>query len=121
MSWSYDDPGLSPKDAVRFYCGDTDENDPLITDEEILFVLKKTQYHVEEIAAQVCEAIAAKFSRLEDKAIGELKGQYSQKAKAYLDLAVRLRKRSDDEADIISTGTTKAPAFRRGMNTIGGF
>ena len=123
MSWSYSgDPKTSPKDTIRFYVGDKNEKDPLLQDEEIQFMLDtKSQYQLEEIAAQCCEAIAADFSRLADKAIDDLKVTYSQKAAQYIKMAAALRKRGNDESDFISTGTTTKPAFRRGMNTLSGY
>lgn len=40
MSWSYGgDPANSPIDAVRFMIGDTDENEQILTDEEIQFLI----------------------------------------------------------------------------------
>lgn len=67
MAWSYTDPETDPKDEIRYLVGDTDEENPLVTDEEINFVLGirpkvagKINY---QAAAEVCATIAAKFGR----------------------------------------------------------
>ncbi len=44
MSWSYSgDPSSSPLDEARFIMGDTDINDPVLSDEEINYMI--SQYH----------------------------------------------------------------------------
>ena len=63
MSWSYSgDPSFSEVDAIRFLVGDTDESDPLVSDEEIEWFAEEwsDKYHA---AAAVCETLAAKFAR----------------------------------------------------------
>lgn len=43
MTWTYSgNPGDSPKDEVRYLLGDTVEKNPLLSDEEILYELSKT-------------------------------------------------------------------------------
>lgn len=67
MTFSYD-PDLiiaEPKDQVRFLVGDTDVTEPLMQDEEVLFVIsqwgfKGSPYYA---AAMCAKAIAAKFAR----------------------------------------------------------
>ena len=67
MSWTYSgDPSGSDIDAIRFYVQDTDAADPLITDEEIDFLLGQwTPVYGNNlmVASMVAEAIAAKFTR----------------------------------------------------------
>lgn len=77
---------LVDRDKVRLLIGDTDEDDPLIYDQEIAFFLEEFG-GVRAAAAAAARAIAAKFSRLADKQVGDLSLKMSQKAKAYLDLA----------------------------------
>ena len=67
MSFSYSgDPADSNLDAVRFYLQDTNADDPLISDEEIEYLLASwmplydSLYYVAAVAA---ETIAAKFAR----------------------------------------------------------
>lgn len=60
------DPSTSTLDAIRFYSQDLQEDDPLISDEEINFLIASWS-HISEnpmfLAAVVCETIAAKFAR----------------------------------------------------------
>lgn len=94
MSWNYSgDPADSAKDLTRFLIGDTDSTDPLLQDEEINWVLG--QYNMSAINASIrcCEAIMSKFGRLADEAVGQVKISYSQKAKAYRQIAADLKVR----------------------------
>ena len=67
MTFTYSgDPATSVRDAIRFYTQDVDINDPLITDEELNYVVQSWEdvtAHPMYLAAVVCEAIAAKFAR----------------------------------------------------------
>jgi hypothetical protein len=89
VTWSYSDPGASPKDAVRFLVGDTDSDDELISDEEIehALTLWENPYRA---AAYVCEALAAKFAREVSHAGEGLSFSGSDLHKHYLALADRM-------------------------------
>lgn len=67
MTFSYSgDPSASDLDEVRFHLQDTDSTDPLLTDEEIEFVIDAWVDNVgtNVWAAAICaETIAAKFAR----------------------------------------------------------
>lgn len=92
MTWSYSgNPKDNNKDAVRFLVGDTDSDEELIQDEEILFILD-TETNIYRAAANVAESIAAMFSRKADVSIGDYSESLSQQADNYLKLAERLRK-----------------------------
>lgn len=91
MVWSYSgDPAANPKDAVRFYLGDTDPDDPQLQDEEILFLVQKFAGNVYLAAADAARGLAGKYSRRADKAVGDLRLSLSQQAQHYWDLASRL-------------------------------
>jgi hypothetical protein len=68
-NYTYDAPGVTEKDTIRFLIQDTDPHDAgewQITDEEIQWAYDKWYplYHSEEyVAAQVCETIAARYAR----------------------------------------------------------
>lgn len=68
-SYTYDGPGTTEKDTIRFLIQDTDPhaaNEWQVTDEEIQWAYDKWYplYHSEEyVAAQVCETIAARYAR----------------------------------------------------------
>lgn len=91
MIWSYDSPTASDKDAVRFLVGDTERDDPLVSDEEIEFTLEEFPGSVYTAAAEVAESIAAKFSREVSHSGDGLSYQAEQLQQNYAALAERLR------------------------------
>jgi hypothetical protein len=67
MTFSYSgDPQTSQKDGIRYLVGDTDSTEPLVSDEEIEFMLN-TWYPLygtlEYVGAEVLDALAAKYAR----------------------------------------------------------
>ena len=104
MSWSYsDDPSASDLDAVRFHIQDTDPDDPLLSDEEIEFLISKWKPVYDSLlyTAAICaETLAAKFAR-EVNVSGDgtsvgveaLQGKYEQ-------LAVSLRDQHKEFAGV---------------------
>lgn len=95
MSFSYGgDPGSSELDEIRFYLGDTDENAPFLSDEEIGFLIDRygeAYGHMLGVAALGAEMLAAKFAREVtvsadgvSVAVGELQQRFN-------DLAASLR------------------------------
>ncbi len=129
MSWSYSgDPSSSDKDAVRFLIGDTDTNNQLLQDEEINYLLT-TQGSVYAAAAEAAMSIAAKFARLADQTVGDLRISYSQRAEAYKALADSLSRRGDlkfvepyaggiskSDKESVELDTDRVePAFERGQ------
>lgn len=91
MSWSYSDPGANSKDAVRFLVGDTDQDDGLVDDEEINYLLGEFG-DVYETAGSVAETLAAKFAREVTHSGDGLSYSGDQLFKHYSDLSSRLRK-----------------------------
>jgi len=90
MAWSYSgDPTSSQRDEVRFLIGDVDEGEPLLSDEEIGYLLSKTG-DVRRAAAQAARAIAARFSRQVDEAVGDIRLSLSKRAEQYWRLAAEL-------------------------------
>lgn len=67
MSWNYSgDPADSDLDAVRFHIQDTDPDDPLMSDEEIEFLIDKWKPVYDSLlyTAAICaETLASKFAR----------------------------------------------------------
>lgn len=130
MTWTYSgDPSSSDRDEVRFLVGDTDTSDQLVTDEEIAYAVTEEADNL-MAASRVAKAIAAKFARLVDKSVGDLKISYNQRQKAFLDLASELEKRSNesgaapyaggisisDKETVVDDADRVEPAFKRGMN-----
>jgi hypothetical protein len=93
MVWSYAAPGISDKDTVRFFVQDTLEDEQLVQDEEIEWVL--TQFaDVRQAAAQVAETIARLFARQANTKTPELSVDFAERAKQYRALAYQLRQES---------------------------
>lgn len=91
MSWSYSgNPSASDLDAVRFEIGDTDIDEQLIQDEEILYALEQ-EGSVMSAAARCCEILWRSFARQADRVIGPLKIYYSQRTEAFEKLSKHFR------------------------------
>lgn len=84
------DPSNSSRDAVRYYCGDTDKCRPLLDDREIDFSLSKNPN--EKMAAHdCCNHLAARFSRESDVTVGPVSKSFSKLAENFAKLADRLK------------------------------
>lgn len=86
MSHSYQDTMPREIDKVRFYLGDTESSNWLLTDEEIDFAL--TEGGSVRAAASICaDRLAAQYARLADLTEGQLSIKYSQKFQQYRAIA----------------------------------
>ncbi len=104
MAWTYGgDPSANARDAIRFLVGDTDTNDQLLNDAEVAWVNNQVTGSdtaitgLYDAAYRCCLLIASKFSRMADKAVGDLRVDMSQKAKAYRDQAAELKELASRE------------------------
>ena len=92
MTWSYSgNPGASPKDAVRFACGDTEEAYAFLQDEEIEYLLGGVGNDPRKAAIQACEQILAKLAKKVDYTIGPESVKLSQRYRQYAQLYNRLK------------------------------
>jgi hypothetical protein len=91
MSWSYSgDPSTSNVDAVRFLIGDTDIADPIMSNEEISWLL--TQHGTPAKAAyHAALSAAGKYARMVNQEAGRIKVKAESKFLHYKMLAVQLR------------------------------
>jgi len=85
MSWSYSgDPSSSAKDKVRFLVGDTDTDDQLLNDAEVLYVITESGGSIYQSAHDAAYAIASKFTRMaSSKSVGDMSVSYSNRASSY--------------------------------------
>ena len=92
MAFTYGgDPAASDLAAIRFLIGDTDTDDQLLQDAEINWIRTNAGRSVYQAAHDCCYTIASKFSRLAtSKSVGDLSLSYSDRAKAFFELAERL-------------------------------
>lgn len=95
MTWTYSgDPATSQRDYTRLLIGDTDQDDQLLSDEEIDYLI---QVHgtIIHVASEACHIIAAKFARLMSRSIGGLSADFSAKYRQYIELAENFKKDED--------------------------
>ena len=116
MSWTYSgDPSSCPKDEVRYLVGDTKEDDPLLSDEEILYTIKKSNDVIVTAALKCCDAILAALAREIESSVGPIEVLNQQKFEHYQQL-----KRIIKEGAFIAAPLTGAPTtpgtFSVGMN-----
>ena len=92
VTWSYDSStvGTDDKDKVRLLIGDTDEDDQQFQDEEIV-VLITMEGNIFSTAELCCFSLAARYSKLVDKTVGELRLRLSQRATAYATRAKEIK------------------------------
>lgn len=90
MTFSYSgNPASSDLDAVRFFIGDTDSTEWLLSNEEINFLIDT--YGVKSATVHSCIAIASKYARLADENLGsDIAVKYSQISDNYRSLAKEL-------------------------------
>ena len=128
MVWTYTgNPVTDAKDAVRFEIGDTDKEDPLLQDEEIVYAIS-VEANVLAAAARCCESISRYFARQADFRLGPQAVQASQRSLAYKELARDLRRRSAsglyaggaDKEEHLKDSHLKRPAFKRNLMSIEG-
>jgi len=106
MAFTYGgDPSNSNREAVRFWCGDTDSSDQLLADAEIDYILT-LESKVIQAAATACEMIASKFAREADTKNGALSVKASQRAAAYEKRASLLRSKTNREVEVFAGGLT---------------
>lgn len=93
MTWTYTGPADSAKDEVRFLLGDTVEADPLLSDEEIAYLLSGSGDDVYGAAIAGARQVATQFARLAtSKSVGDMSLSYSDRARAFEDVASRLER-----------------------------
>ncbi len=135
MSFTYtSNPATVPLDAVRFLVGDTDSTRAELQDSEVTFAISLSSVPA-LAAAQLADALAAKYSAQVDKQIGDLKITLSQKAAQFKQLAQSLRANAwrspalliasapyagglkiQEKLDQLADTDATHPSFRRGMN-----
>ena len=91
MAWTYtSDPENVPRDAVRLLIGDTIQTDQQLADSEIAYFLTQATNSVMGAAIRATRALLARYARLVDKAVGDLRLSYSQRQAAYAALLAEL-------------------------------
>lgn len=86
MAWTYDSSLPENRDKVRLLVGDTISTDQQLQDGEIDYLLT-VEAGVFTAAASAARAIAARYARQIDKAVGDLKLNAEKRFKHYMDLS----------------------------------
>lgn len=89
MAWTYNSNLTEDRDRVRLLIGDTISSDEQLQDGEIDYLLS-VEDGVYPAAANAARAIAARYARQIDKAVGDLKLNAEKRFKHYMDLSVQL-------------------------------
>jgi hypothetical protein len=116
MSWNYDLTVLATDKMtqVRYLIGDTVPTEPLVQDEEIVFMLAQRP-SIYAAAAQCCRALAARLSREADTVDKDLHTLMSARAKAFRamsnDYEVKAVTRSG--AQVFAGGTSYSDVAQR--------
>lgn len=110
MSWTYtNNPSGSSRDALRLAVGDTIENDPRLSDEEVEHFLGLYPDSLDLAAAKAAEAIAARYSSMAVSYVGDLDNSPHLKAEYYLKLARQLRSRAKLEEEAVEDSIVASP------------
>jgi hypothetical protein len=113
MAWTYNTELPTNKDKVRFFIGDTLDDDKQLSDEEITASLTLVGDDTTLAAIQCCLALAAKYARQADYWVGDLKLVASQRSRAYRDLAKQLEEIAEDP--LITMSRTHQTPFAGGV------
>ena len=110
MTWTYtNNPTGSSRDALRLAVGDTTENDPRLSDEEVEHFLGLYPDSLDLAAAKAAEAIAARYSSMAVSYVGALDNSPHLKAEYYLKLARQLRSRAKQEEEAVEDSIVASP------------
>lgn len=94
MTWEYDAPGASDKDTVRFLIQDVDQQEQLVQDEEIQYIIDNwltVQGSLEYCAAVLADTIAGRYAREASYSADGVNVGLGSVAQQFRDLAVQLR------------------------------
>lgn len=121
MNWTYtNNPGESSRDALRLAVGDTNQEDPRLSDEEASHFLNLYPGRINLAAADAAEAIAARYSSMAVSYVGDLDNSPHLKAEYYLKLARQLRCREvvevaeEAEESVVAKPGCSSVALHRG-------
>jgi len=89
--------------------GDTIENDPRLSDEEVEHFLALYPASLDLAAAKAAEAIAARYSSMAVSYVGDLDNSPHLKAEYYLKLARQLRSRAKQEEEAVEESIVASP------------
>lgn len=92
MTWTYNQTLATTKDQVRLYIGDTDSNDPQLSDEEIAFVISVVGSNAQQVAIRSIDLLIAKYARLVSESMDGISLSHSERLNNYKTLKTSLEK-----------------------------
>lgn len=104
MSFSYTDPSMIRRDAVRLLIGDTVAKSALFQDAEIEYFLTKTSDEPAQAAIMALDVLATRFANQVDISLGKLSISNAERSRAYADRAATMRKKFGVSAVRMITG-----------------
>lgn len=116
MTWTYVPEQLAESSLyqVRYYIGDTSQEDALLQDEEILFELTKVGDDPLQAAIHCCDRIIAQLAKEVSFKLGPYSVNLSHKLSRYKALADSLRSQLSSSNTPLWSGASK-PIFDIGM------
>lgn len=85
-----EDPANDPTDEARLLVGDTDADDPLLTDSEWEYYMDQAGDVPKKAAYLVARVLQARYSKKLSKSIGRTRIEYSDLVRQFSDLATTL-------------------------------
>lgn len=116
MSWSYDNPEASEKDALRFEIQDTNEKNQLFSDEELWYLINKYDNDKTALLYTIYSSLADRYARTGGKrSLGPQMEDTSSRASYYAAKAKDYENKLSARG--LPTGTYNYPKiFYKGMN-----
>jgi len=108
MAWTYSDTLATARDQLRLRIGDTDTNDPLLSDETLDALLTAKSNDVALTAVDSVRAIIAKLGREFDRSAVGVGGSRSQKVQHFHDLLSQLTKEARLSTGVVVGGLSSS-------------
>ena len=113
MSWSYDVTALqtSVKDQIRLKLGDTDENDPVLCDEEIAFYVGDATELNNSLLLQCIDACLSKIAGLPEYKLGPYQESHEGRLSLWKSMKADIEATMASQHAPVSKNPTTAPIF----------
>lgn len=119
MSWSYDATQLasSIKDQVRLLIGDTNAQDPLIEDEELLFYVDQHPDDTNRAALACINTIITRITNTPDYTLGPYSESNASRLKAFRSIKAQLEKQATSYQPPLMQQPTTSSIFKYGVGS----
>lgn len=119
MTWTYDPDVTEDRDKIRFFLQDTDDNDQLITDEEIAFTLTEYGDNIYRAAAVISRSIALQLGRRPSVRLAQAGLDADEQYQHYMAIAKEMESKalSRGATGVFAGGISKADKETREADT----